>query len=106
MYVDHDAFQVEEKKVTMELKNLSPAYAEVQTQAREDREVLHQVRHIATSKPFLLHYVFGRKGFVNLTQLWRSAEAFMDPVTSMADVGRYFSMQAGHDTDRVFWQQF
>ena len=60
MYVDHDAFQVEEKKVTMELKNLSLAYAEVQ--ARADRKVLQQVKQIVVGKPFFASVYFLPQG--------------------------------------------
>ena len=62
MYIDHDAFQVEEKKVTMELKNLSLAYAEVQTQARADRKVLQQVKQIVVGKPFFASLYFFPQG--------------------------------------------
>ena len=60
MYVDHDAFQVEEKKVTTELKSL--AYAEVQTQARADRKVLQQVKQIVVGKPFFASVYFLPQG--------------------------------------------
>ena len=63
MYLDHNAFQEEEKKkATMELKNLSLAYAEVQTQARADRKVLQQVKQIVVGKPFFASVYFLPQG--------------------------------------------
>ena len=63
MYLDHNAFQEEEKKkATMELKNLSLAYAEVQTQARADRKVLQQVKKIIVGKPFFASVYFLPQG--------------------------------------------
>jgi hypothetical protein len=71
VYLERGAFREKEKNATAELKNLSLAYAEVQTKARADREVLQQVKQIAAGKPFiLLQRVFGRKGFIELTQVW------------------------------------
>jgi hypothetical protein len=58
VYLEHGAFQEKEKKVTAELKNLSLAYAEVQTQARADREVLQQVKQIVAGKPFFASEFF------------------------------------------------
>lgn len=59
-----------------ELQKLRLSHAELQTQAQADHEVLKQVEHIATGKPYLLQCTFGNKGFVELTQLWQSAEVF------------------------------
>jgi hypothetical protein len=89
-----------------ELEKLRQAHAKVQTQARVDREVLRQVKQITAGKPFLHQCVFGRKGFIELTQLWRSAEAFEDLLRSTADVGRYYSAREGHATERAFLLQF
>ena len=58
MYLERCAFQEEEKKATMELKNLSLAYAKVQTQARADCEVLQQVKQIVAGKPFFCISLF------------------------------------------------
>jgi hypothetical protein len=64
------------------------------------------VRQIAAGKPFLLQCVFGCRKFVELTQLWCSAEAFADLPRSTSDAGRYFGAREGHATERAFWQQF
>ena len=64
--------------------------------------MLQQVKQIAAGKPFLLQCVFGRKGFIELTQLWRSAEAFADLPRSAADAGHYYSAREGHATERAF----
>jgi hypothetical protein len=52
--------------------------------------VLQQVEQIATGKPYLLQCVFGSEGFVELTQLWRSVEAFADLPKSVKDAGLHF----------------
>ena len=48
--------------MTTELKNLSLAYAEVQTQARADRKVLQQVKQIVVGKPFFASVYFLPQG--------------------------------------------
>jgi hypothetical protein len=50
--------------------------------------------------------VFGSRGFVELTQLWRSAEAFADLPKSAKDAGLHFGQREGHEAERAFWQQF
>jgi hypothetical protein len=62
VYLERGAFQEKEKKATAELKNLSLAYAEVQTQARADREVLQQMKQIAAGKPFFASVCFWPQG--------------------------------------------
>jgi hypothetical protein len=70
VYQERDALQNKEKVANTELEKLCLVHAEVQTWARADREVLQQVKQIPAGKPFLLQCVFGRKGFIELTQLW------------------------------------
>ena len=61
-----------------ELKKLQLTHSELQPAARADRKVLQQVEEIALGKLYLLQCVFGSKGCVELTQMWRSTEVFPD----------------------------
>jgi hypothetical protein len=106
IYKERDTFQEKEKVASTELEKLHQAHAEVQSQAHVDREVLQQVNQIAAYKPFLLQCVFSRKEFVELTQLWRPAEAFADHPRSAEDVSCFYGAQEGHVAERAFWLQF
>ena len=101
-----NTLQAEEQKAKEELKKLHLAYSELQTKAQADREVLQQVEQIATGKPYLLQCVFGSKGCVELTHLWRSAEVFADLPQSMADAIAHFDQLAGHEVEKAFSGQF
>ena len=64
------------------------------------------MEQIASGKKFLLQCAFGSKGYVELTQLWRSAEVFVDLPQSAADAVAYFGQLAGHEAEKAFWGQF
>ena len=66
--------------------------------------MIQQVERIAAGKLYLLQCVFGSKGFIELTQLWRSAEVFADLPKSAADAGLQFGhlMTGAVTTEIVF----
>lgn len=71
VYLERDALQEDKKKAVVDFEKLILTHAEVQSQARADREVLQQVRQIA-------------------------AEAFADLPRSALDADRHYATQDGH----------
>ena len=106
MFEARDKLQAEGRQTKEELEKLQLAHSELKTTARADREVLQQVEQIASGKIFLLQCVFGSRGCVELTQLWRSAEVFEDLPRSAEDAVAYFGQLAGHEAEKAFWGQF
>lgn len=103
MYEARDAVEVKEEKASKELKKLHLAHSEPWTQTRDDHEVLQQVEKIVVGKPYLLHCVFGSKGFIELIQLWCSTEVFADLQRSASDATHHFGEREGHEAEKAFW---
>jgi hypothetical protein len=95
-----------EKEMSEELRKLHLSHSKLQTRSQADRQVIQQVERVAAGKPYLLQCVFGSKGFVELTQLWRSAKVFADLPKSAVDAGLHFGQLEGHEVEKAFWSQF
>ena len=102
LYVQRDTLQDDQKKKAAELEKLGLACKEAQTQARADREELQQVKQIAAGKPYLLRCVFGDVRSAQLTQIWRSLDAFMDLPRSAADACQYYGSLEGDAEQKAF----